>query len=206
MATNIQITEGGESPMDNMMKRDISVRNFIEALTHPIRENEKKYDEIVKKADNEVVKRFQEDVLDEKNITSLPIEKAVEYWTAYYDGHQMREAYPLKAMFMAPTTDQVTFWKKVFEGPIEDIYKLGRIAVAQGLTVLSAANFLWQLEQRYEKCFESEDPNEWIENHKLHRPLFYHPDHEDAKTLFPLASYREKASAILMNEISPNNQ
>lgn len=188
-----------------MMYQKAAINDVVQKYKHQIGNNEREMNKRVKVLDNKLIDRWEHELLRPLGEGGMiQIKKATDSWEIWYDGYQNRNSHPMNHMFLVPTKEQIAFWTEKFDGSIDELHALGRLAVMQGMQVLSAAFMVWLTDTKYEEIFTGDDPEVWyklfIEKNSLFRPLD-HPDFR--KSPFDLHKYREKASAILSIDINP---
>lgn len=117
-----------------------------------------------------------------------------EMWGVYQEGKETEAMYALKDQLFDIPQDQVNFWKKVFDLPVEDMLKMGRSSLVYGFELLSLWYRKWLLEVKYGQFFKNPDPAQWF---KLKDDIHNFEKNPQLYTKVDMNKYTKKMQSIM---------
>ena len=144
-------------------KATTSIKDLRLMMKKTIPENATPYDRQSMEYTHKMIDDFFKDVVipTAKN-GQINCSFVVDSWSIYQEGKETEVMYGLLEHMMVVSKEDMEFWKKVFELPVEEMLKFGRSALLYGHEILTLWFRRWLLETKYKQFFYSGDPTKWI--------------------------------------------
>ena len=177
--------------VENMLNEPIAIADAASLLRHQIRKNEKAYEAVLMKMNNNLVDRWYEEVLTKIADKSgrIPCGKVWPSWLVFLEGVYIGEY--VKNLDKRPqiTEEQIKWWLNFFtKATIEDLHVTGAPLVGEGWALLTMAIRHYFVREKWDKIYsKSNDPRVWdrLANENIGlsqgRPLPYNIDPDDWK-------------------------
>lgn len=195
----------GELWMQKMMEMKGLITDFHQLYLVRMNDNDRPFDKAVKTVSNDLVDEWYERCLvpNKDNLGKMTSQEVNDRWFSFYEAMQTRLAMKYWDLGFHPTKEQTDKWLELFDGDIEKLASLGVRTVRDGFSILIAAYDDWFVKEKYNRCFENDDPDEWHHMFKKESRLFTREIEP-----FSMASIREKMTAIVnpQNEPGPKSE
>lgn len=202
MATNYDL-----SP-ENIYSQPMSIKNIENMLIEYISPNEKPYNAVVRKHNNNLVKKWIDEVLIKiaDKDGCVPQGRVWYSWALFLEGQSIlkfKELY--EGGKICETPDEIIeYWRQIFENStIEELCQYGTGNIVYGWGLLTTHLKFQNIKMTYAEFFsKSEDPLWWEQHsgeHKMLQDKFMPFGWYPAK----MKDIEEKVMALLINKVEP---
>ena len=190
--------------MDKIPDTYMSVLDAISIFKRAPNKNDRPYDALVKKANNNLLDNAKTDVLDRKSTMSGGRLLASSVWPLidiYQNGVNMLDLGKYMKFLPRMTDEQVAYWIAFFEKPMEEILNCERATIITGWNVLMTENELRLAEEKLVIFEKSDDPLVWhtemLKTKLYQKKMVFWPNMEEYNKVY------DKVQTIINNPIKP---
>jgi hypothetical protein len=164
---------------DDPYNAPISINNILGMMRHKIMPNERPYTRIVKEINNSQIEAWADEMLKPmaNSKMELPAGQVGPLWGMYQQGNELRcyndvfHKYGSVAI-LRPKRDQVEFCLKILRADLKEYPKWGRGMIKQAWDAVSLDILLWVTNERVQKIYDCDEPQNWYRNSQKHKDLF----------------------------------
>ncbi len=176
----------------------INIEDFRKYHTNERNENDPMYLFTVKKLNNDRYEYFHETILKPRSKDGkIMCKHAADLWIVYDDSYEVLNSVKHSEHARKPVKEDVDYWVKEFEKPIEELYEYGNVVISSAYGLLIDYYRYNMIEQKYTRIYSKSDNfDDWLALLDKNRTLI-----QGEEVPFNIQMVTEKASTLIKTRI-----